>query len=217
MSDRIVALSDTHGFHRKVTVPDGDIVIFAGDAMTSGYDFKEFKDFAEWFSDLPHMHKIFCGGNHDRVLESSERICLSYFTKKRSSRDVIYLKDDGASINGKIFWGSPYQPEFYNWAFNVPRGEQIKKHWDLIPLNTDVLITHGPPMGILDQTEGWGNQHVGCEELLKRLGEVKPKIHIFGHIHAGYGVHYNSDTMSANVSICNEAYVAVNEPQVFDL
>jgi len=212
---RIVAFSDTHGWHKKVTVQDGDVVIFGGDAMTSGYKFGEFKDFAEWFSDLPHKFKIMIGGNHDRVLESSEKICLSYL------KDVIYLKDSGVELLGKVFWGSPYQPEFCDWAFNVRRGPSIKAHWDLIPKNTDVLITHGPPRWILDKTEGWGHEHVGCEELLKKVSEVNPLTHIFGHIHAGYGIEINptvnSKTIFRNVSICDEAYRPVNQPHVFDL
>ena len=213
---RVVALSDTHGWHHKVIVPDGDMVIFAGDAMTSGYKFGEYKDFAEWFSNLPHKYKIVIGGNHDRVLESSERICLNYFKE-----DVIYLKDSGAEVAGKLFWGSPYQPEFCNWAFNVQRGAEIKKHWDLIHPDTDVLITHGPPMGILDQTIGWESQHVGCEELKKAVQDINPLHHIFGHIHAGYGMDIDhtvpSRTIFRNVSICDEAYIPVNTPHVFDL
>jgi len=212
---RIVALSDTHSLHNKVTVPDGDVLIHAGDFMNTGYDFNEAKYFAEWWNALPHKTKILVAGNHDRQMESNEKICLRYFN------NTIYLKDSGVMVAGKLFWGSPYQPEFCNWAFNVRRGEFIKKHWDLIPDRTDVLITHGPPMGILDQTEGWGNQHVGCEELLKRVQQVNPLYHIFGHIHAGYGISVtpetNSRTIFRNVSICNEQYQPVHVPHVFDL
>jgi len=88
-------------------------------------------------------------------------------------------------IEGVKFYGSPWQPRFFDWAFNLDRGEEIKKKWDLIPMDTDVLITHGPPYGILDLThEG---EKVGCEELMKAVLRVQPKIHIFGHIHEAYG------------------------------
>lgn len=232
---RLVALSDTHNEHSSVQVPDGDVLIFSGDFMTCGYKNNEVISFASWINSKPHKHKIIVAGNHDRLMESYQSQCLSYFSK-----DVIYLKDSGIVIDGVNFWGSPYQPWFYDWSFNVHRGAPIRKHWDKIPDNTDVLITHGPPYGVLDQmrpeVETWKSkllipptEHLGCEELALAVNRVKPKIHIFGHIHGSYGKQGYTDkeaeslmmpkvsTISYNVSICNEQYHPVNEPFVIDL
>lgn len=230
---RLVALSDTHTYHREVTVPDGDVLIFGGDLMSSGYKHSEVKDFADWWNNLPHKYKLLVAGNHDRMFETNLEYCLSKFT------GTIYLQDSGIEINGVKFWGSPYQPWFYDWAFNVSRGEVIKKHWDLIPSDTDVLITHGPPYGVLDQARPngmdstWGSkiilpptEHCGCEELGKAVYRIKPKVHIFGHIHGSYGSQGSypkelmipkSDTRYFNASICNEQYNPANEPHVIDL
>ena len=219
---KLVVLSDTHGHHRSVEIPDGDVLVFAGDFMTSGYKHQEVKDFGKWFSNQPHRYKILVSGNHDRMVESFPQYCLEKFSK-----NVIYLQDSGCEINGWNFWGSPFQPEFNNWAFNVPRGTLIRKHWDLIPNDTDILITHGPPYGVLDQintprskyfTEG----HLGCEELSKVVNNISPIVHIFGHIHGGYGqliTCYGEDNYSAfyNASICNEEYKPVNKPHVIEL
>jgi Icc-related predicted phosphoesterase len=232
-SVKIVALSDTHTQHRQVTVPDGDLLVFAGDLMGSGRKFSEVVDFGNWFSNQPHKYKIFIAGNHDHFFQHSESTCLAQF------QGVHYLHDSGVEIDGIKFWGSPYQPEFYNWAFNCQRGAEIKKHWDLIPEGTDVLITHGPQYGILDQAipngteSNWGSkiiipptEHCGCEDLSDAIKRVKPKIHIFGHIHGGYGSHgewpdglmiTRPDTRSFNASICNEQYNPVNEPHVITL
>lgn len=141
-SMKIVAFSDTHGHHRSVSIPECDLVIFAGDLMTSGYKHFEVKDFGQWFSDLPAKHKILIAGNHDRLFETDKNYCLSKF-----SSEVTYLEDFYTVIDGLKIWGSPYTPFFYNWAFNRHRGEAIKHHWDLIPHDTDVLVTHGPPYG----------------------------------------------------------------------
>src|ERR1700722_2905947 len=143
---KIVALSDTHAEHREVTVPDGDVLIFAGDFMTCGRRYAEVQSFGKWFSEQPHKHKILVAGNHDRLMQRDLKLCLSEF------KDVHYLQDSNVVIDGIKFYGSPWQPWFYDWAFNVNRGPDIKKYWDKIQSNTDVLITHGPPYGILDQS-----------------------------------------------------------------
>jgi Icc-related predicted phosphoesterase len=214
----LVAISDTHMRHREVEVPDGDVLVFAGDFMTCGRKFSEVQSFASWFSNRPHKYKIMIAGNHDFFMEHSLNTCLAQF-----ANNVIYLQDSGCEIKGWKFWGSPYQPGFCNWAFNVPRGEAIKRHWDLIPDDTDVLVTHGPPqyfcdsMGSLYEGGTWTDAHVGCEELTLAVGRVKPKIHIFGHIHNGYGTDKTKYTEFHNVSICNEAYVPTNAPHVIQL
>jgi Icc-related predicted phosphoesterase len=216
---KLAAFSDTHAHHRTVKVPDADVVIFAGDFMTSGYRHSEVKDFGEWFSNLPHKYKILVAGNHDRMVESDKSYCLSKF-----SSDVIYLEDSEIVINGVKFWGSPYQPWFYNWAFNVHRGDPIKEHWYKIPADTDVLITHGPPWGILDQSYPYSSspsEHVGCEELGKQFSRINPKVHIFGHIHGSYGntkcFAHRDYTDFYNVAICDEQYRPVNKPVIIEV
>lgn len=213
---RIIALSDTHTLHEQVAVPDGDVLIYAGDFMGSGYRGVELESFANWFNALPHKKKILVAGNHDRLLEKLPHMIDRF-------KGVDYLWNTGLTYEGVTFWGSPCTPEFNNWAFNVPRGEEIRRIWDGIPEDTEVLITHGPPHGILDgpyPVIGTGRyEYLGCEELRKVVNIIKPAIHIFGHLHA----HYGSATMLStgpteyyNVSICNEAYRVQNPCTVID-
>ena len=209
----VVALSDTHTLHRQVVVPDGDVLVFAGDLMGSGYNMKEVRDFSNWFSLLPHRYKILVAGNHDRSFENRLEECLEWFP-----HTVTYLEDSSTTIEGFRFWGSPYQPAFCNWAFNVPR-DLLYRHWVEIPSDTDILVTHGPPYGKLDQSnafwvDGW---HLGDVSLKNRVEQVSPSHHIFGHIHGGYGETKDIATVYHNVSICNEMYEAVNKPQVFEI
>lgn len=205
---RIVALSDTHFRHRCVAVPDGDVVIHAGDLTRSG-DPAELADVMRWFARLPHPHKIFIAGNHDWVFELQPDIAAGLIPE-----GVTYLQDSGNVIEGVKFWGSPVQPAFLRWAFNKARGAEIDRHWQRIPTNTDVLITHGPPNGILDLV---GEEHVGCEMLRRRLQIVRPACHIFGHIHCARGTVANEGTTYLNAAICTESYDPTNPPFVVDL
>lgn len=206
---RVVLISDTHGKHRQFEIPDGDVLIHAGDIMTRGWDGSEVRDFNDWLGSLPHPHKIVIAGNHDWLFE-----------KHRSTKNLItnatYLQDSGVEIDGFKFWGSPVQPEFMGWAFNRKRGEDIKRHWDLIPDRTDVLITHGPPAGFRDWTR-LGNESLGCRNLRDAVARIKPKLHVFGHIHGGYGEDHDGDVHFVNASLVDEAYRPVNKPIVVDL
>jgi predicted phosphodiesterase len=215
---RIVAISDTHGRHRQLSVPDGDVLVHAGDFMVSGTRLYEITDFSNWLMEQPHQHKIIIAGNHDIYFEKEPVLATA-----RLDKSITYLCDSGCDIDGVKFWGSPYQPEFYNWAFNVPRGPAIKEHWDLIPRDTDVLITHGPAHGWLDTVNRDG-EHLGCEELRTAIKRVRPQFHIFGHIHGGAGRAYfppqepdNWQLTSANVSMMDESYKVVNVPFVIDV
>lgn len=131
------------------------------------------------------------------------------------SSNTYYLCDTGVTISGINFWGSPITPTFFNWAFNRDRGKEMSKHWSRIPKNTDILITHGPPFGILDLSRYGLN--VSCEDLLKKVKSIKPKCHLFGHIHEAYGLCKVSKSTFVNGSILDENYTIVNQPKVIEV
>ena len=205
---KIVLISDTHGNHNFI-IPEGDILIHAGDVSLRGTK-KEIDCFIDWFQKQPHKHKIFIAGNHDFYFEEALKNNI-----KINDTNLNYLNDSGCEIEGIKFWGSPIQPTFFNWAFNRERGEEIKKYWDLIPNDTDVLITHGPPHKILDLTKN--GEYVGCEELKKKVLEIKPKLHVFGHIHEAYGKTVRNKTTFVNASLLDDKYRNVNAPIVIDI
>ncbi|MDQ3799180.1 MAG: metallophosphatase domain-containing protein [Acidobacteriota bacterium] len=207
---RIVCLSDTHNYSsEQIRIPDGDILIHAGDATIQG-TIDEIVWFNEWFAALPHRHKIFVAGNHDRLFETNNRIA-----RKLLSDEIVYLQDSAAEIENLKIYGSPWQPWFFDWAFNLPRGEPLAEKWKLIPPGTEILITHGPPFGILDAPPGGSN--VGCERLRLRIEEIRPRLHVFGHIHHSYGITEKFGVKFVNASTCDEAYEPTNPPLVFDL
>ena len=197
---RIVMVSDTHGLHDRITaLPAGDVLIHAGDFMNGGYDTRELLSFNHWLGKQDFEHRIVCSGNHDRRFQDSPDQARALLT------NAIYLENSGVTINGVSFWGSPYTPEFLNWAFMYPRGAAAERYWSQIPAGLDVLITHGPPHGILDQTAP-GEAHLGCEELLHAVEVKKPRLHVFGHIHGGAGIADNGTTQFVNAAYLNEAY-----------
>lgn len=209
---RIVLLSDTHNSNEEIVVPDGDILIHAGDATNLG-QVDEITLFADWFGNLPHRYKIFVAGNHDWLFEKRPKFARSLIA------NAIYLQDSFVEIEGLKIYGSPWQPRFFDWAFNLNRGAELAEKWRLIPHNIDILITHGPPFGILDVTPR--GDLAGCEELRKRVEEIaqfgKLKLHVFGHIHLGYGTIEKFGVKFANASNCDESYMPTNPPLVFDL
>lgn len=204
---RLVCISDTHLRH-DFDIPEGEVLIHAGDACLRGSK-PEFEVFSKWFCSLPHKHKVFVAGNHDFFCQLKPRL-----TKKLLS-GCHYLHDSEVTIEGYRFYGSPWQPEFFNWAFNLPRGEPLRQKWAMIPDGIDVLVTHGPPYGIGDLTVRAEN--VGCQDLRRELARVKPKVHVFGHIHNCYGITDYAGTKHINASICGENYKPDNKPIVIDL
>lgn len=187
----IVCVSDTHGFHDRTVVPDGDVLVHAGDLTRRG-ELDDVARFDAWLAGLPHRHKVVICGNHDwcfqrRPVESRGRL-----------RHAIYLQDESVVIEGLRFYGSPWQPWFLDWAFNLPRGPEIAAKWAMIPDDTDVLVTHGPPFGLLDEARRGGN--VGCADLLARVQQVRPRLHVFGHIHEAAGVVRVGETVFVNAS-----------------
>lgn len=207
---KFVVISDTHGLHDELIIPKGDVIIHAGDVSRIGRD-SEIIDFLKWFKALDFKYRIFIAGNHDFFFERSSKRLVDGMIPD----EVIYLNDSGVMIEGVKIWGSPISPWFHDWAFNRRRGENIRKHWDLIPSGTDILITHGPVYGIFDKTIH--DEYVGCEDLLKKVRELRPKYHICGHIHEGYGMFNDGITTFINASVLDEKYRLMHSPVLFNL
>ncbi|HUQ96201.1 MAG TPA: metallophosphatase domain-containing protein [Chitinophagaceae bacterium] len=207
---KIVAISDTHCRHQSVKLPKGDLLLHAGDITYKG-ELAEVNDFLTWFSKQPFQYKVFIAGNHDFYFEKRTEATI----KALLPEGVIYLKDSGVMLNGIHIWGSPITPWFFNWAFNRHRGAAIAKHWSLIPKDTNLLVTHGPAFGILDTVVN-GN-HVGDKDLLKTILDIKPAVHLCGHVHESYGKTRRGTTQFLNASVLNEKYELVNTPLIFDL
>lgn len=213
---KCVAVSDIH--MREVVTPEADLLIVAGD-MTFHGDKKELDWFADWLKRQPQKHKVWIAGNHEVGLEKNPKWAPSL----AKETGTVYLEDNGIEIEGLKIWGSPVTPFFFAWAFNRQRGEDIRAHWKLIPEGLDILITHGPPFGYLDDVPG--GEHVGCEDLLDVVKDVlyePPRVVIFGHIHNGYGEEIleredGTKIHLINAASCDEHYRAVNPPIVFEL
>jgi predicted phosphodiesterase len=205
---RIVCLSDTHDLHDQLQVPDGDLLLHAGDATMRGSE-AQIRAFDRWLASLPHRHKVVIAGNHDWAFERTPAAARGWL------RAATYLEDDEVTVDGLRIWGSPWQPWFHDWAFNLDRGPAIAAKWDLIPAGIDVLITHGPPAGILDRTDQ--GDAVGCADLLAAVRRVRPKLHVFGHIHEAYGTLEQDGVRFVNASNCSVRYRPVQPPIVVDL
>ena len=206
---RFVAISDTHGKH-QFELPAGDVILHAGDVSSRGHK-AEVQRFLDWFAGLDYRYKIFIAGNHDFFFETATQTEIEAMIPE----GLIYLNDSGVEIEGIKIWGSPIQPWFYDWAFNRRRGPDIQKHWDLIPEDSDIVITHGPVFGILDRTAS--GQVVGCEDLLPVIQRIAPKVHLCGHIHEAYGTRQVGDTLFINASILDLRYTIAHDPVVFDV
>ncbi|MCU1288578.1 MAG: Ser/Thr protein phosphatase family protein [Acidobacteria bacterium] len=206
---RIVCLSDTHNFTEEIAIPDGDVLIHAGDGTVRG-TIGEVALFNQWLAALPHKHKILIAGNHDWLFETDNHLARNILDDS-----ICYLQDSFIKINNLKIYGSPWQPRFYDWAFNLDRGAEMAEKWKLIPKDTDILVTHGPPSRILDKTPQ--GDFAGCEELRKTVENLRPKAHIFGHIHDGYGTTEQFGVKFINASICDESYLPANSPIVFDI
>ncbi len=205
MKKRICCISDTHGHFPEV--PDCDLLLLGGDyCPTNDGQAWWFRDqFAPWLESLK-VPVIGVAGNHDFYFERFPYIAPMKWT---------YLQDSGAEWAGFKIWGSPWQPRFYDWAFNLDEPDLAEK-WKLIPDDIDILVLHGPPYGYGDFSN-YGNVHCGSPSLLARIEEIKPKLVIAGHIHPGYG-HYNiGETIFLNCSLVDSKYKAVNPPQVVEL
>ncbi|MBX3168139.1 MAG: metallophosphatase domain-containing protein [Candidatus Eremiobacteraeota bacterium] len=205
---RIVCLSDTHGLHGQIEVPEGDLLLHGGDLTRRGR-LEELAEAAEWLRSLPHGHKVVIGGNHDFCLEQ----------QPDKAKDLLvgltYLQDEFCHCQGLKIYGSPWQPWFHDWAFNLRRGEPLREAWAKIPNDTDIVVTHGPPQGILDRC--YDGREVGCQDLLERLETIQPRLHVFGHIHEAYGQRQVGDTLYVNASSCTLRYQPIQKPIVVDM
>ena len=220
---KIISISDTHCRLRQVTVPDGDLLIHSGDLTFQG----NVQEISQELRELGRIAKKFkhgcvlIAGNHDRLSERNP----SLMEQMCKDEGLTYLCNSGVEINGLKLWGSPIQPSFCNWAWNRERGDEIKKYWDLIPDDINVLITHGPPMNILDGVEHFNGktckfelEHVGCWDLYNRVMQLKYlKLHVFGHIHCGAGSIKIGETTFINASICTEKYKPTNPPFIISI
>lgn len=225
---RISVISDTHTRHNLVTkdLPGGDLLLHTGDLMNSGYVEKDVIEFCNWYSSIDNYEsKVFIAGNHDRMFqdfpEKIQEILEFHKSIDYVQDDTLVLYGDGPEGNSPEdnirIYGSPWQPWFYDWAFNLPKnGIGLASKWEAIPKNTDILLTHGPAWGILDTVAGRQFDNLGCELLAERIQQIQPKIHVCGHIHSGYGYKFKNGTHFFNASVLDEQYEYTQKPITFD-
>jgi predicted phosphodiesterase len=189
---RIVAVADTHTFEKDLgELPEGDVFVHAGDLLRGG-TLDELAPVADWIRRLPHRHKIVVAGNHDGCFQRERAAACAVLG------DVVYLEDSEIVIDGVRFWGSPWQPAYNDWFFNLPRGAALAEKWARIPEGIDVLVTHGPPLGFGDQGPVEGR--AGCQDLLARVRVVRPALYLFGHIHQDGGLWREGGACFCNVT-----------------
>jgi Icc-related predicted phosphoesterase len=241
MKKRITHISDTHNKHNQLNglLPGGDLLIHSGDISSLGRK-SEVERFVKWFNDIDnYTNKVFIAGNHDMTFDREQllRDKLAYFEGKTEydtecaegkpdwlkellgihlRPNVSYLENSDVTIDGIKIWGSPVTPSFgYGWAFNKDRGYDINEVWNTIPMDTDIVITHGPIYGYCDRTSREG-LNVGCVDLYHRLNEVKPQLHFSGHIHEAYGYRQTDWGYAFNGCNCDLSYLVNNKPMTFD-
>ena len=231
---RICLMSDTHGYHRKVEVPNCDILIHCGDFTAHGRE-ADARDFNDWMGTLPCKHRISISGNHDWVMTRFKQDQFNHFDSVFSrarqaelTSNYTYLCDSGVTINGINFWGSPVTPQFCDWAFMIEGETNLAHHWKKIPNGTNVLITHGPARGILDRNVR--GEECGDEQLRERVKHLDALyLHVCGHLHENFGGRevdtcrgegtpdwWQNRYYATNVSILDEHYNLKNAPIVVD-
>jgi len=211
---KICIISDTHNKHKRLAkLPEADVIIHCGDMTSMGHA-HEIVEFMKWFSRLEqYKYKICIAGNHDWLFDTNRLIARE---KIPENVNVIYLEDQEVIIDGVKFYGTPVQLPFMNWAFNKPE-ERLIPHWQAIPDDTDVLITHQPPYGIFDWS-AYDKKATGSPSLYFEVVErIKPKIHCFGHIHSGHGVKIIENTTFINGSNLDEDYMCVYDPILIEI
>ncbi|CCD64762.1 Calcineurin-like phosphoesterase domain-containing protein [Caenorhabditis elegans] len=215
---KVVCISDTHEQLHNVTVPDGDVLIHAGDFTNNGKR-EELIKFNEEMTRFPHKYKLVVAGNHELGFDHDENQGERQDADKGLGTEdgyniltnVTYLQDKGVTIDGVTFFGSSYHP-LRGFPFYRNRAEQLAECWKAVPNDTNVLITHTPPLGYLDQ---FGDERWGCRDLLKTVERIQPAYHIFGHVHEQHGVLSNGNTTFINAAQCNKGNQIQTRPIVF--
>lgn len=203
---RLVIMSDTHLRHTDFEVPDGDVLIHCGDAGVWGKE-KEYIKFEAWSKTLPHKEKFFVPGNHDKLFERD------YSFAKSLMPSWTVLWDEQVPVQGELLYASPWTLRFYDWAFMKCQPE-MKEVWTKVPDTTTILVTHGPPHGIMDQNRD--GIHCGDIDLLDRAMSLPHlKLHAFGHIHEGRGEVVTNGRRFINAACCTPGKVM--GPVVVDL
>jgi hypothetical protein len=227
---RLVFVSDTHLQH-DFKVPEGDALVHCGDLTPMG-TFPQVLNALTWLAAQPHRYKVVVAGNHDFLFERLPEMGRTALVQAREhlalGTELHYLEDSSVNLLGLNFYGSPWTPRFYDWAFQLGSampgggaGRDAVKHWAKLPEGTDILVTHGPPRGVLDRTPR--GDLVGDEALLEAVKRVRPLIHAFGHIHCNGGqVAVVGPTgagalLSINAAVCDEFYCPTNPPVVVTL
>ena len=203
---RLVLMSDTHGEHRSLHVPNGDFLIHAGDFTLFNRSRALVCDFDQWLLQLPHRRKVVIPGNHDfKFANASWRRLVSA---------AIFLLNEATEIDGIRIWGSPLTPSNFE-SFGARAGDDFRWIFSRIPRGTDLVITHGPPWGILDAGER-SNRNEGCKHLLEAICRVAPALHVFGHIHHSYGSKWIGRTLFVNAALAGPNYKLVRHPIVIE-
>lgn len=211
---KIVAISDLHG--QLPEIPPCDLLLIAGDicpvtdhGVAYQADWLD-TEFRRWLRSLTHVgHVVGVAGNHDFIFERAPQLL---------PRDLpwTYLQDELTEVAGLRIWGTPWQPWFFDWAFNG-RPDELKERWALIPDAVDVIVVHGPPHGYGDGVPRYERvENTGCPHLLRRIEDIKPRLVVFGHIHEGRGQWQHGPTTLANVTIVDEGYAHVYPPWTFE-
>lgn len=207
-----VAFSDPHGLENKVELPGGDVLLCCGDVTHRG-ELSVLKAFADWMAVQDYSYKVMIAGNHDFCFENKEAEEAYSIVEEAG---IIYLEDSSIDIGGLKIYGSPWQPYFFDWAFNVRSPDSRAQIWASIPEDVDILMTHCAPFGILDRTKR--GDLTGCSPLLERVKALpKLKYHIFGHIHEAYGQIIREEISFLNCSVLNERYKYRNPAVCFSL
>lgn len=221
---QVVALSDTHLTHSQLEVPDGDLFLFAGDFESTSIS--RLRAQLDWLQQLPHKYKVFIAGNHDFIFQTTaiNLIFTEYSVHKPLAQSLLqasapglyYLENSGVIINKKLIWGTPNTPSFGSWAF-MESEAKLGRRFQQMPQKLDILISHGPPYGILDKTET--GIHAGSSALLEASNLREIKHHLFGHIHPHYEVReQHSESRSwYNVGVTDDQLNVIHKPTIFKL
>mmetsp|Transcript_102390 Transcript_102390/g.177668 ORF Transcript_102390/g.177668 Transcript_102390/m.177668 type:complete len:341 (+) Transcript_102390:59-1081(+) len=230
---RFVCFSDTHGLHDSIpkgNCPSADVLLHAGDFTNIG-EVSQVESFNKWLKAYPAKVKVVIAGNHDITFHEEHYGKSRFYVRMRNEdgtvdttdcqkvrkllKDCIYLEDSSAEVCGYMVYGSPWQPEFCEWAFNLPQGQALREKWMQIPESVDILLTHGPPKDINDSNTS--GMRCGCQELRAAIKQRPVSVNVSGHIHEGYGYSADDATLYVNASTCTHGYRPTNPPIVFDL